>query len=348
MHRPRRFFLAAVSCLSIACAAAPASAFFQDTSVEGVIGHDLGGIWLVVDDVSPEFRVMLDREKQGVPFKVGPMSEAVAPLVGKYVGGVEIKEITNEEVASAYGVFKGDLVTKINNTVVTDQKSYDAALEEGTQSLLFSIRRPQLKYSEVRLVKIKYEPQVEESEGQTSVGSEKIRLQILDGTLPFADKLEKLRQERKLWSPKPEDLKELSEHWYEYEAPEKPTFVKGSHRIVAESEFDSSLREDDNIKGSSFAIVSDLQANPLRGGGQQIGVYGVRDVSPDKIRGVYVQATLASAPFPISLEFKGLFTMYKIADYSDKDAVYRASKEKGEEKGSGEDVKLAPDIPEGM
>jgi len=61
-----------------------------------------------------------------------------------------------------------------------------------------------------------------------------------------------------------------------------------------------------------------------------------------------VQATLANAPFPISLEFKGLFTMYKIADYSDADDEVRAEKAKGEEKKSDEDVKLAPDIPEGM
>jgi hypothetical protein len=110
------------------------------------------------------------------------------------------------------------------------------------------------------------------------------------------------------------------------------------------------LRQDENLKGTLFAIISTLQGNPIAGGGgRSIAIYGFDKVDADRAGGTYVESTLATAPFPISIEFNGRFEMIKIGPFSNQDVEFRMVQTKAEGKKKQEEesrkFELAPDVP---
>lgn len=327
-----------------------ANAFYQTTVTEGILGHNLDGVWFVEHHMMPEFRVRLEREKVGIPFEVGPIDLEQAAFTGQSVGGVQIAKITDSSVAASLGLFQGDLITQVNQDKLTDGvKSYQATLAKGTPALLLSVRRPKLKLNSVAVVKIRYQAKQAEVDGQSRIVEESVRWNYLDLKLPFADELEQARQKGAIWHISDAQFKDLRKNWWKIDPKDPPTFVKGEHRLVAPEAYDSSLRLDDNVKDALFALVTVETSNPLAGTpGRQISSYGFRRVTPDDVTGTYVQATLANAPFPISLQFKGVFRMRKLADYSDKDVARRTTAEKKQAVEEQENVKVAPDIPEDM
>jgi hypothetical protein len=104
---------------------------------------------------------------------------------------------------------------------------------------------------------------------------------------------------------------------------------------------------DENLENTSFAIISELQGNPIKGGGGKvIALYGVREITPKRIVGTYVESTFAQAPFPISIEFRGSFTLLRLEDFTNKDLAYRLKEARGKQaERPPMDVPLAPDLP---
>jgi len=323
-------------------------AFYQTTVTEGTIGKDIGGVWLATFHVMPSFRVRVDSvEGTRAPWKVTPAGKDLVPLLGEDLRGVVISELLDPSVTGTYSIFVGDVITKINTNIIDTVEDYEKALEEVKEWFLVTLRRPQLKFTNVRLLKIKYDAREVEEDGVSSLGDETIEVRVLDNQLPFADDLEKARRARELYAVSDEQRKALAKNWYELPTPDMALFVSGEHRVVAEPDYDQSLRRDDNLRNTTFAIISQLKGNPLAGqAGQNIGVYGIRDVGPDKISGTYVESTLASAPFPISIDFNGAFTMTRLGDYSDKDVeVMLQRKSNGAPAEPDENVETAPDVP---
>jgi hypothetical protein len=341
------------SCLAVAAlaGAAPAeAAFFQKTSVEGIIGKDIGGVWLAVHQLMPMFRVRLDRGADRVaPFDVGPIGDEYAALFAGKPQGVVITKMADPTVSARIGVFEGDIVSKINTIPIVDAASYEKALATiDAKWFLATIKRTGMRYTTAKLVKIEYAAREGTLEdGTTGLAEEKIQIQFLDESLPFAGQLEKTRESHELFVPDDKTIAGLSAEWWKLPAPEKRAFVNGEHRVVAAVNYDSALREDDNLDDTSFAIVSQFQGNPMAGGGgKNIAVYGARDVGPKKITGTYVETTMAQAPFPISIEFTGSFTMTRIADFSNKDSEYRIQQARSEQKElESKEVPVAPDVP---
>lgn len=326
----------------------PGGAFFQKTTVEGVIGSDIGGVWLAVQHVMPTFRVRLDRVDDTIaPFKVGPISEDLEQLMGKDAAGVVVTEFYDPGLAAQIGVFPGDVITKLNVYDIVDVASFEKALKEVKSWFLITVHRSGLKFTSARLIKIKYEAIETEVDGVSQVGAEDIKLSVSDVKLPFATALDAARRANRLYSPKAEDIQALKDGWYKLPSPEKPTYMGGEHRIVAASNYDAALRKDDTLEGTQFAVVMQMSANPLAGAtGKTIGIYGASEVTGSAISGSYVESTLASAPFPISIEFGGTFSMTKIDEFSNKDLEYLAAKRREEAVEEYKDVELAPDIPE--
>jgi hypothetical protein len=322
-----------------------AEAFYQTTEVEGTVNEDIGGVWLAVYHMAPTFRVRIDTvEETKAPWKVGPIGSDLVPLMGENPRGVVITDI-DASITGKYSVFQGDIITKINTVLVNNVDEYNAALQDVKEWFLVNVRRPQLQNTKAQLVKIKYEANEVEENGVSIVGSETVRVRVLLNELPFHDDIEKARRGRKLYQVSAEQIDALRKDWFDLETPEISTFINGEHRVVAASDYDQSLRRDDALRDTRFAIISQLKGNPLAGQvGQAIGIYGVLSVSEDKITGTYVESTLASAPFPISIDFNGTFTMTRIDDYNDKD-VEALKKRQPEEEQESDDVETAPDVP---
>jgi len=352
MNRRIRFFPRFSLGLAVTAliAAEPAGAsFFQKTTSEGIVGKDIGGVWLAVHQVMPMFRVRLDRGADRIaPFDVGPIPEEYAALFPGKPQGVVITKMADPTVSARIGVFEGDIVSKINAIPVVDVESYEKALATVDKWFLTTIKRTGMRYTMAKLVKIEYAAKEGTLEdGTTGLAEEKIQVQFSDARLPFAEQLEQTRQSHAAFVPDEKAMTALAADWWKLPLPKPATFVNGEHRVVAEANYDASLREDDNLKDTSFAIISQFQGNPLSGGGgKNIAVYGAREVGPKKITGTYVETTLAQAPFPISIEFTGSFTMTRLADYSNKDTEYRAQQAASEQKElERKDVPVAPDLP---
>ncbi len=323
-----------------------ARGFFQSTEVAGVIGTDVSGIWLAVYHTMPTFRVRLDTvEKTVAPFEVGPISKAVASLFYGSPKGVQITKFGDPRVSRKFGIFEGDVITKLNTKEISGVEDFQKALENvSAKWFLITVMRPRLARSRVQTVKIAYDVSETQSEESSEIGTERVRFTIVDGTLPFAGAIAEAEKNHELFEPAKEHIEALRRQWFSLPQPEKPVFVRGIHRIVGSDEYDASLRGDPNTRGALFAITSTLDGNPMLGGGKTVAVYGVRKVTPDRIEGSYVESTLANAPFPISIEFSGAFRMIKLEPYSNKDVEYRADQERKKEQADQQAVELAPDI----
>lgn len=330
----------------VALAPAGVGAFYQTTTVEGTIAEDIGGVWVAVYHMAPTFRVRVDSVGEtNAPWKVGPIGGDLTALMGEKPRGVVITEIPDAGVTGQYGIFAGDIITKVNTILVDNVDEYNAAMKDVKEWFLVTIRRPQLQNTKARLVKIKYEADEVEEDGVSAIGNETIQIRVLLNELPVLDEIDKARRERKLYTVSDKDIDEVRDDWFDLPVPELSPFVSGEHRVVTVSEYDQSLRRDDALRDTRFAIISQLKGNPLAGQvGQNIGIYGILEVSEKKITGTYVESTLASAPFPISIDFNGTFTLTRIADYSDAD-VEALNKKKSSEPEQNDEVQTAPDVP---
>lgn len=349
-RRPGAGAAAAGAAIGALLWSAPAPAFFQQTSLEGPVGTDIGGVWLSVQQILPEFRIQFSRPAQGpiLPFKVAPIPASLEPVLGKHPKGVSISECTDAAKCADYGIFVGDVLVKVNSAEVNDVAAFDRALTTPAPNILLSIRRPAMKMTTARLIKIKYAASQGSGEGVSAVGGETVDIQALDLRLPFADKLEETRRTHELWQAAAADLKALETAWPTLPLNNPLYFLKGKHRLVAASDYDEALSADQSLKGTKSALVMDLEGAPQKGsaGGKNIDVYGFESVTSKRMEGAYVTVAMASAPFPINVEFKGRFVMTRIADWSDQDVkaleAAEAAKKPKEDLGA---YKLAPDVP---
>ncbi|HYC54276.1 MAG TPA: hypothetical protein VEL28_04985 [Candidatus Binatia bacterium] len=323
----------------------PALSFFQQTTLEGTIGTDIGGVWLSVHQIMPEFRITYAKPAEGrpVPFKVGPIPADLEPIVGKNPQGASVSELTDAAKCAELGIMLGDIIIKLNANEIVSPESFEKALENVPPQVLLAMRRPQIRMSSARLLKIKYEASGAAEEGASAIGTEKINIDVLEAALPFAEAVEETRQTHQFWQPTAADIASL-EKWYELPDRSPVVFTKGTHRIVAASNFDDALSADKGLHQSKFAIVMDLEGNPMRGGGKSIDVYGFEILEKDRLAGSYVTATIATAPFPINIEFKGRFEMKRIDDWSAKDVEARA-KRNTQPKEDLSKYKVLPDVP---
>jgi len=349
--RHRRVTAAALAGASAAVLlAGQASAFPQQTTVQGPVGGDIGGVWLSVQQILPEFRIQYPRPAEGrpVPFKVGPIPADMELIAGKHPKGAVITEMTDVAKCQEYGILVGDIVTKLNASPITDAAVFEKAVTDVPPTVVVTIRRPAIQLTTARLIKIKYTAAKSESGGMSAVSGEKADAQILDVVLPFAAKLEETRTTHKLWQPSAADFKSLGESWAQLPPNNPPLFVKGSNRLVAASDFDDALSSDESLKDSKFAFMADLEGNPIRGSASSkiVDVYGWESVTPQRIEGSYVTVTMAAAPFPINIEFKGRFVMTRVADWSDKDDQLRKAAADKKPKENLDAYKLAPEVPQ--
>lgn len=326
----------------------PGFAFYQQTKLEGVVGADVGGTWLSMQYTMPEFRITYPKPTDGtpaVPVKVGPVPAELEPITGKPAAGAAITDCGTSGFCADNGLLVGDIIVKVNTTPIADPAALEKAVESLPQSVLLSVRRPALRLSSARLLKINYVREGKEtSEG--SVEQEKLDLKVLDVKLPFEAALDATRQSHAFYVPSAEELEKLGKTWTDLRPNEPFVMFRGDHRFVARASFDEALAEDAALKKATHAIVMNMDGNPLTGGGKVVDIYAIESIGKDTMEGSYVSATIASAPFPINIEFKGRFKMTRIGPWSDEDDKKREAADA--KKAPSQDLskyKTMPDVP---
>lgn len=338
-------------CTSLSLVPGRAIGFLQTTKVDGRIGADISGVWLGLYYTAPTFRMRVEfKPDKQQTFSVAPVSAELRPLMPGETGAVLTEEVSGENTKGAT-LFKGDIITAVDGRPVkgVDGLSEQLAAIDDKDWAVITIVRPSLKQTAANLVKIRYGSKVEEIDGASVVTGETIFVQWLDGLLPFADEVEAARQGKSLFIPSKAQIDAAGENWYRLESPEYSLFVGGEHRVVGAEDYELDLRKDPNLESTEFAVISKMKGNPTLGGGTTIAIYGFREVSSDSMSGSYVQSSMASAPFPISIDFVGAFKLIKLEEFSMKDAEYaksQADKQAGvEDKENWDSIELEPDVP---
>ncbi|HEY2776085.1 MAG TPA: hypothetical protein VGK20_18740 [Candidatus Binatia bacterium] len=326
-------------------------AFYQETKLEGEVGSDIGGVWLSVQQVMPEFRISYPKPvapRPPLPFSVGPIPADLEPLLGKGSAGVIVTGCSDEAFCRSNSILTGDVLLKINTNDITDVDSFHkVASGDLPPSILLSMRRPALKQTSARLMKIRYTGSGKET-AQGSELQEKLELRVLDVKLPFSDEIAKTYETHQTFAPSAAQLENLGKTWAELPTNAPPLLFKASHRAVAKDNFDEALSSDQALTKSRLAFVMDFEGNPTiggGGGGKLVDLYGIETIEPKSMDGNYISVAIANAPFPINIEFKGRFHMTRVADYSDKDDELRAKEEQAKPREDLSKYKTLPDVP---
>ena len=117
------------------------------------------------------------------------------------------------------------------------------------------------------------------------------------------------------WVPTEQDLKTMKADWKNLKPSNRDDFSRINWKVTTASEFDDQLKGDPTLTEAKFAIVSNQEMIPKPTQPKSnILVYGVQNLTPDRMSGKHVRAMMAAAPFPIPIELKGRYTMYRIDD----------------------------------
>jgi len=117
---------------------------------------------------------------------------------------------------------------------------------------------------------------------------------------------------RQPWEPTPEQLNEVRDQWTTI-SPDHPPVASYDTTITGSDAFDDVAKKEEKMKDSLF--IMQLVTNFVPGGGnpvKDVMVLGARDRLPEGYGGNYASATLAAAPFPVSVAFNGTFKLYRL------------------------------------
>ena len=135
-------------------------------------------------------------------------------------------------------------------------------------------------------------------------------------TLPPAMKaeLDKANADGKAWEPTPDDLKQLAAQWDSLPA-EDIHVAKVLNELSAPDGFDESVKGEPRSKDAILLVRQrldyDAKGAPVI---RQVMVYSALAPSDGGYTGNFDSATVAAAPFPVPIAFKGTFRLFRVGD----------------------------------
>ncbi len=120
--------------------------------------------------------------------------------------------------------------------------------------------------------------------------------------------------QRTPWEPTAQQLRELRDGWDSLE-PDHPPVASIETTISGADTPGDLAKAEPTMKDAMFtiALVTMFTPGPDRPS-KDVMVFGATEKTDDGFKGVYAGVTLASAPFPIPISFKGTFRMYRVGD----------------------------------
>jgi len=143
-------------------------------------------------------------------------------------------------------------------------------------------------------------------------GKARVELRFMALPATVQASLDQANDANSRWEPSGQQLQDLRNAWATL-APEARGAAKVETMIDGPDAFDETLKKDETTKDSQFVIRQMVSYLP---GAQRpikdVLVYGVTEQLPDGFGGKYVSATIAAAPIPVPITFKGTFRMYRL------------------------------------
>lgn len=303
-HIWRGLVITSVMALSLACAPATGFAFPQSTETSGEIQPDLSGTWLVVNHLEFARPTSTPGAPTPGPTPNGPVGGIRAFSVGY------IFQIDHLMTADAQKLRDADKALK------------QAAVDKATKILAEEQRKAAADPKPVASGEVPVEPKVLTYGVPKSPDSvvdlhDEVAVHLLDVDLPKAiqDDIDKGNKAEKPWEPSEKDLATLKSTWKTLKPREKSEYSRIQWKVAEHKYLEGGLQQDEKTKNAKFVISGDAQLMASPGqANRNIIIYGAEKTSDKLIEGGHVRAIMTSAPFPIPIDMKGSFKMYRLTD----------------------------------
>ena len=311
-HRYSRRALIAAA-LVLALAPATGFGFVESTTTEGELPTSLNGVWLLVSHLefpkptpTPAPSPTGGTAAAGSPTSAPSPAAAAAPV--RVYNVVNVLKITHYPKAEAQ-IFR-DAEAKMQQAALDKAKAIIAAEHKGSVPVETATGEVE-GAGETKVIVPSVPAKRLPSDGDD------VEIYLLDVALPTSidDAQQKAQKAEKPWTPTAKDLALLKSSWSSLKRSERDEINKIEWTVKSSDKFDEGLQTDATTKDAKFAITANQEMLPKPGVAKtNILVFGARKIGKGSIEGSHVRAMLAGAPFPITVEMKGLFTMYKLAD----------------------------------
>jgi hypothetical protein len=291
--------------LLLACAPTTGFAFPQSTETSGEIQPDLSGTWFVVN------RLEFPR-----PTSTPGTDPTPAASPNGQVGGVRPFSV-------GYVFTIQHLMTADAQKVRDQEKELkQAAVDKATKILAEEQRKAAANPKPVASGELPVEPKVlsygiPKPPDSVADMHDEVMVQLLDVDLPQAiqDDITKANKAEKPWDPSEKDLATLKSSWKTLKPRAKSEYSRIEWKVYEHKYLEGGLLQDDKTKDAKFVISGDAQLVSSPGqASRNIIIYGADKVSDTMIEGGHVRAIMTSAPFPIPIDMKGTFKMYRLTE----------------------------------
>jgi hypothetical protein len=123
---------------------------------------------------------------------------------------------------------------------------------------------------------------------------------------------DKANADGKAWQPSPEELEQLRAGW-DHLQPEDLHVGKVTNEIAGRDGFEDSVKGEARSRDALWLVRQrldfDASAAPVV---RQVMIYSVLAPSDRDYTGNFDMATVAAAPFPVPISYKGTFRLYRI------------------------------------
>jgi hypothetical protein len=300
----RGLVVTSVMALALACVPTTGFAFPQSTETSGEIQPDLSGTWLVVN------RLEFPRPTAtpGGPTPVASPNGAVGGVRPFSVG--YIFKITHLMTADA---------TKVRDE---EKALKQAAVDKATKILAEEQRKAAANPKPAASGELPVEPKVltygiPKAPDSVADLHDEVTVELLDVDLPQAiqDEITMANKAEKPWDPSEKDLATLKSSWKTLKPRAKSEYSRIEWKVYEHKYLEGGLTQDDKTKDAKFVISGDAQLISSPGqANRNIIIYGADKTSDTVIEGGHVRAIMTSAPFPIPIDMKGSFKMYRLTD----------------------------------
>ncbi len=282
--------------------ASPSHAFLENTDTEGELPTNVSGVWLVVTHIQFP-KPTATPEPGATPAPERPAKDTGTPRTFNVVNLLRIVHSPKEQAQKTRAEAK--------------------ARQEASVAKAKAIVAAELKKSPpVQTASGEIESDVKvlvpgvPARRQPGDGDD-VDIFLLDVAYPknIQDSIDKVQKEEKPWVPTEKDLATFKSSWSSFKPSGRDEYSKIDWKVTAKDKYDENLQLDPVTKDAKFAITGNQDMIPKPNVPKtNIVVYGVEEMKGDTLSGKHTRAMMASVPFPIPIEMKGIFKMYKIAE----------------------------------
>lgn len=288
-------------------ATAGLAAFPQSTETSGEIVPNLQGTWFVLN--------RLEFPKTGSQTGQAPASEptpATSP---------DPKDIRPFTVGYVFKI-EHMLTAEAQKMRDAEKAKKQEAIDKATKILAEEQRKAGANPKPVPSGEIPVEPKVlsygiPKAADSVADQHDEVTVELLDVDLPkgIQDEIDAANKANQTWEPSSKDLALLKSSWKTLKPKARNEYSRIQWKVMENKYLEGGMLQDERTKNAKFVISGDASLISSPGqANRNIIVYGAEKVSPTLIEGGHVRAIMTAAPFPIPIDMKGSFKMYRLTE----------------------------------